>query len=184
MRIVLQRVTRASVSVGGAVVGAIDRGLLILVGVAQEDTPLQAEALARKVSGLRIFADSDGRFNRSLLDVGGEALVVSQFTLHADVRKGRRPSFTGAARPELAEPLVDHFAESMRAQGVPVQTGQFGAMMSVELVNDGPFTVVIDSADLERPRRDSRGKRENHGGPGQSESVGRQVERDIQRDIE
>ena len=153
MRIVLQRVSRASVSVEGAVVGAIDDGLVILVGVADGDTRSQAEALARKVSGLRIFADSDGRFNNSLLEVGGAALVISQFTLHADVRKGRRPSFTGAARPELAEPLVDHFAESLRAQGVSVQTGKFGAMMSVELINDGPFTVVIDSADLERPRR-------------------------------
>ena len=153
MKVVLQRVSRASVSVDGAVVGAIDLGLLILVGVADGDSPSQVEALARKVAGLRIFADSEGRFNESLLDVGGAALVISQFTLHADVRKGRRPSFTSAARPELAEPLVKHFAESLRAQGVPVQTGEFGAMMSVELINDGPFTVVIDSADLERPRR-------------------------------
>jgi len=153
MKVVLQRVSRASVSVDGAVVGAIDLGLLILVGVADGDSPSQAEALARKVAGLRIFADCEGRFNESLLDVGGAALVISQFTLHADVRKGRRPSFTSAARPERAEPLVEHFAESLRAQGVPVQTGEFGAMMSVELINDGPFTVVIDSADLERPRR-------------------------------
>ena len=153
MKVVLQRVSRASVSVDGAVVGAIDLGLLILVGVADGDSTSQAEALARKVAGLRVFADSEGRFNESLLDVGGAALVISQFTLHADVRKGRRPSFTSAARPELAEPLVKHFAESLRAQGVPVQTGEFGAMMSVELINDGPFTVVIDSANLERPRR-------------------------------
>lgn len=153
MRVVLQRVSRASVSVDGAVVGAIDLGLLILVGVADGDSPSQAEALARKVAGLRIFADSEGRFNESLLDVVGAALVISQFTLHANVRRGRRPSFISAARPELAEPLVEHFAESLRAQGVPVQTGEFGAMMSVELINDGPFTVVIDSADLERPRR-------------------------------
>ncbi len=153
MKVVLQRVSRASVSVDGTVVGAIDHGLLILVGVADGDSPSQVEALARKVAGLRIFADSEGRFNESLLDVGGAALVISQFTLHADVRKGRRPSFTSAARPELAEPLVEHFAGSLRGQGVPVQTGEFGAMMSVELINDGPFTVVIDSADLERPRR-------------------------------
>lgn len=153
MKVVLQRVSCASVSVDGAVVGAIDLGLLILVGVADGDSSSQAEALARKVAGLRIFSDSEDRFNESLLDVGGAALVISQFTLHADVRKGRRPSFTSAARPELAEPLVEHFAESLRAQGVPVQTGEFGAMMSVELINDGPFTVVIDSADLERPRR-------------------------------
>ena len=153
MRIVLQRVTQASVSVEGDVVGAIDRGLLILVGVAEGDEEAQADALARKVAGLRIFADAEGRFNESLLDIGGSALVVSQFTLHADVRKGRRPSFTSAARPEVAEPLVDYFAQSLREQGVPVETGIFGAMMSVALVNDGPFTVVIDSADLERPRR-------------------------------
>ena len=153
MRIVLQRVTQASVSVEGDVVGAIDRGLLILVGVADGDGEEQAEALARKVAGLRIFADAEGRFNESLLDIRGSALVVSQFTLHADVRKGRRPSFTSAARPEVAEPLVDYFAQSLREQGVPVETGVFGAMMSVALVNDGPFTVVIDSADLERPRR-------------------------------
>ena len=153
MRIVLQRVTQASVSVEGDVVGAIERGLLILVGVADGDREEQAEALARKVAGLRIFADAEGRFNESLLDIGGSALVVSQFTLHADVRKGRRPSFTGAARPEVAEPFVDYFAQSLREQGVPVETGLFGAMMSVALVNDGPFTVVIDSADLERPRR-------------------------------
>ena len=153
MKIVLQRVTRASVSVDGEVVGAIGAGLLILVGVADGDSEAQAEALARKVAGLRIFADEEGRFNESLLDVGGSALVVSQFTLHSDVRKGRRPSFTGAARPEVAEPLCDYFSEALRGQGVPVATGVFGAMMSVELVNDGPFTVVIDSADLERPRR-------------------------------
>ena len=153
MRVVLQRVSRASVSVDDAVVGAIEHGLVILVGVADGDGHSQAEALARKVSGLRIFADSEGRFNESLLDVGGAALVISQFTLHADVRKGRRPSFTNAARPELAEPLVDHFANSLRALRVPVQTGEFGAMMSVELVNDGPFTVIIDSTDLERPRK-------------------------------
>ena len=153
MKVVLQRVTRASVTVDDEVVGAIGPGLLILVGVADGDTESQADALAAKVAGLRIFSDADGRFNDSLLDIGGSALVVSQFTLHADVRKGRRPSFTGAARPEVAEPLCDHFADALRRQGIPVETGVFGAMMSVELVNDGPFTVIIDSADLERPRR-------------------------------
>jgi len=157
MRLVLQRVTRASVSVDGSVVGEIGHGLVVLVGVAAGDTVSQADALARKVAGLRIFADVDGRFNESLLDVGGAALVVSQFTLHADVRKGRRPSFTGAARPEIAEPLVDHVAQTLRDQGISVETGIFGAMMSVELVNDGPFTIVIDSADLERPRRGRTG---------------------------
>ena len=153
MRVVLQRVTRASVAADGNVLGAIGPGLLILVGVADGDTASQADALAAKVSGLRIFSDAQGRFNESLLDIQGSALVVSQFTLHADVRKGRRPSFTGAARPEVAEPLCDHFAQALRRHGVPVETGVFGALMSVELVNDGPFTVIIDSADLERPRR-------------------------------
>ncbi len=153
MRVVLQRVTRASVAADGNVLGAIGPGLLILVGVADGDTASQADALAAKVSGLRIFSDAQGRFNESLLDIQGSALVVSQFTLHADVRKGRRPSFTGAARPEVAEPLCEHFAQALRRHGVPVETGVFGAMMSVELVNDGPFTVIIDSADLERPRR-------------------------------
>ena len=153
MRIVLQRVTQASVTVDDKVAGAIKHGLLILVGVADGDEETQAEALARKVAGLRIFADADGRFNESIRDIDGSALVVSQFTLHADVRKGRRPSFTGAARPEVAAPLIDHFAETLRAQGIPVETGVFGAMMSVELTNDGPFTIVMDSADLERPRR-------------------------------
>ena len=145
--------TRASVRVGDRAVGAIADGLLILVGVADGDREAQADALAAKVAGLRIFADAEGRFNESLLDTGGSALVVSQFTLHADVRKGRRPSFTTAARPQIAEPLVDRFAEALRVQGVPVESGEFGAMMSVELVNDGPFTIVIDSSDLERPRR-------------------------------
>lgn len=153
MRVVLQRVTRASVSVDGNLVGAIDQGLLILVGAAEGDGEAQAEALARKIAGLRIFADDEGRIQQSLIEIGGAALVVSQFTLHADVRKGRRPSFTKAARPELAEPLIEHFAQSLREQGVGVESGVFGAMMSVELVNDGPFTIVIDSADLERPRR-------------------------------
>ncbi len=153
MKVVLQRVSRASVTVADRTVGAIDAGLLILVGVADGDTEAQAESLAAKVSGLRIFADAEGRFNESVRDIGGAALVVSQFTLHADVRKGRRPGFTAAARPEVAEPLVDHFAQALRSYGLPVETGEFGAMMSVELVNDGPFTIVIDSADLERPRR-------------------------------
>ena len=153
MKVVLQRVTRASVTVDDEVVGTIGTGLLILVGVAEGDTESQADALAAKVAGLRIFSDAEGRFNESLIDVGGSALVVSQFTLHADVRKGRRPSFTGAARSEVAEPLCDYLAEALRGHGVPVDTGVFGAMMSVELVNDGPFTVIIDSTDIERPRR-------------------------------
>ena len=153
MRIVLQRVARASVCVGGEVVGEIGHGLLALVGVAVGDTKVEADALAVKTAGLRIFSDADGRFNESLLDVGGSVLVVSQFTLHADVRKGRRPSFVAAARPEIAEPLVERYAEGLVAAGAPVETGRFGAEMQVELVNDGPFTVILDSADLARPRR-------------------------------
>ena len=153
MRVVLQRVTRASVTVDDDVVGAIGPGLLILVGVANGDSEAQADALAAKIAGLRIFSDTEGRFNESLIDIGDSALVVSQFTLHADVRKGRWPGFTAAARPDAAEPLCEYFAEALRNQGVPVETGVFGAMMAVELVNDGPFTIVIDSADLERPRR-------------------------------
>lgn len=153
MRVVLQRVTRASVTVDDDVVGSIGPGLLILVGVADGDTESQADALAAKIAGLRIFSDAEGRFNESLIDISGSALVVSQFTLHADVRKGRRPGFTAAARPDVAEPLCNYFADALRNQGVPLETGTFGAMMSVELVNDGPFTIVIDSADLERPRR-------------------------------
>ena len=153
MRVVLQRVRHASVTVDGETVGAIGCGLLILLGVAVEDSADQADALADKTAGLRIFADDAGRINESLLDAGGEALVVSQFTLFADVRKGRRPSFTRAARPQAAEPLVARFAQSLREQGIVVATGVFGATMLVESVNDGPCTIVIDSADLERPRR-------------------------------
>ncbi len=153
MRVVLQRASRASVSVAGEIVGEIGPGLVILVGVAEGDSEAQADALAAKTASLRIFSDAQGRFNESLLDIRGSALVVSQFTLHADVRKGRRPSFTTAARPEVAEPLVERYAAQLAAHGVPVQTGRFGAEMQVELVNDGPFTIILDSADLERPRR-------------------------------
>jgi len=144
MRIVVQRVSRASVSVEGQTVGAIGRGVVVLVGVAHGDTPAQAEWLARKVAGLRIFEDAGGRMNAGLLDVGGEALVISQFTLYADARKGRRPSFTEAAPPEVAEPLVDRFAEALAATGVPVQTGVFGAHMLVEIHNDGPVTILLE----------------------------------------
>ena len=156
MRLVLQRVTGARVRVDGEVVGEIGAGLLILVGVADGDGEAEALLLADKVVGLRIFADRAGRFNENLLDVGGSALVVSQFTLHADVRKGRRPSFTSAAHPTQAEPLVDRFVQAIRELGVRVETGRFGAMMSVELTNDGPVTIVIDSEDLKRPRRGGR----------------------------
>jgi D-tyrosyl-tRNA(Tyr) deacylase len=153
LRIVLQRVTRAAVRVHAETVAAIDAGLLLLVGVGLEDDAALARRLAQKCAELRIFRDEQGRFNRSLIDVGGEALVVSQFTLLADVRRGRRPGFTDAAHPDIAAPLIDMFAEALRAQGVRVSTGRFGAMMEAELVNDGPVTVIIDSADLDRPRR-------------------------------
>ncbi|MGZ6964531.1 MAG: D-aminoacyl-tRNA deacylase [Acidimicrobiia bacterium] len=144
MRAVVQRVTRAAVRVGGETVGAIDGGLCILVGVTHHDTPADAEKLAAKVHGLRVFDDEDGVMNRSLEDTGGAALVVSQFTLYGDTRKGRRPSWIEAARPEHAEPLVERFAESLRELGTPVETGVFRADMEVELVNDGPVTLLID----------------------------------------
>ena len=153
MRVVLQRVSRAAVRVDGEVVGQIGPGLLALVGVAEGDDAEAVDKVAAKVAGLRIFADADGRFNESVGEVGGAVLVVSQFTLISDVRKGRRPSFSGAARPEQAEPLVERFAAQRAAGGVSAASGRFGAMMEVELVNDGPFTVVIDSSELERPRR-------------------------------
>lgn len=153
MRVVLQRVSRAAVRVDDQTVGEIGPGLLALVGVAAGDDAETVDKIAAKVAGLRIFADADGRFNESVAEIGGAVLVVSQFTLIADVRKGRRPSFTAAARPEQAEPLVERFTAQLAAAGVPTASGRFGAMMEVELVNDGPFTVVIDSADLERPRR-------------------------------
>ena len=153
MRVVLQRVSRAAVRVDGEVVGQIGPGLLALVGVAEGDDAETVDKVAAKVAGLRIFADAEGRFNESVAEIGGGVLVVSQFTLISDVRRGRRPSFTGAARPEQAKPLVERFAAQLAAAGVPTASGRFGAMMEVELVNDGPFTVVIDSSELERPRR-------------------------------
>ena len=143
MRVVIQRVSEASVSVGGEIVGQIGRGLVVLVGVTHGDTQEQAEWLASKIAGLRIFKDCEGKMNAGLLDVGGAALVISQFTLYADARKGRRPSFTDAALPEVAEPLVAHFAQALRAQGVAVATGIFGAHMLVEIHNDGPVTILL-----------------------------------------
>ena len=152
MRIVLQRVSRASVSVDGEIVGAIGGGLLVLVGVAEGDTEDEARHLARKCAEMRVFSDTEGRFNLSVLDTGGEALVVSQFTLLADVRRGRRPSFAAAAAPEVAEPMVAAFAAAMRDAGGRVETGRFGARMQVELVNEGPVTIIVDSDALDRPR--------------------------------
>ncbi len=147
MRAVIQRVAHASVSVDGEVVGAIGPGLLVLAGAGTGDTIRDAQAMAAKLADLRIFPDDDGRFNRSLRDVGGAALVVSQFTLYGDVKRGRRPSFTGAAPPEVAEPLVDALAEALAADGFEVATGRFGAMMDVDLRNDGPFTVIVETRD-------------------------------------
>ena len=155
MRVVVQRVTQASVTVDGVIVGEIAHGLLLLVGVAPADNAGTARRVAEKIAGMRIFADSAGRFDRSLLDTNGAALVVSQFTLLADVRKGRRPSFTAAAPPEIAAPLVEAFGAALRALGVPVATGVFGAKMSVSLVNDGPVTIIVDSDDLKRPRHEN-----------------------------
>jgi D-tyrosyl-tRNA(Tyr) deacylase len=142
---VVQRVARASVRVDGAVRGEIGAGLLVLLGVAEGDGEEAAERLAGKIARLRIFENEDGRFDRSLLDTGGAALVVSQFTLIADTAKGNRPSFAGAAPPERAEPLYERFCAALRALGASVETGAFGARMEVELVNDGPVTIVLDS---------------------------------------
>jgi len=144
MRAVVQRVTRASVTVDGEVTGAIDKGVVVLLGVTHGDTEAQAEWLARKIAGLRIFEDAAGKLNAGLLDAEGAALVVSQFTLYANARKGRRPSFTNAAPPEVAEPLVEHFVETLRAHGLQVETGIFGAHMMVEIHNDGPVTILLE----------------------------------------
>ncbi|MBE0555880.1 MAG: D-tyrosyl-tRNA(Tyr) deacylase [Proteobacteria bacterium] len=144
MRVVIQRVRRGKVSVDGGTVAKIGKGLVILTGIGPGDGESQAAYLAEKVANLRIFADAEGKSNLSCLDVAGEAIVVSQFTLYADTRKGRRPSFINAAPPEIAEPLVERVAELLRQQGVPAQTGQFGASMLVEIDNDGPVTIVID----------------------------------------
>ena len=150
MRVLIQRVTRASVSVAGEAVGKIGPGFLLLVGITHGDTPELAAQMAQKVANLRIFDDAGGNLNRSALDLLAAQdpvgmLVVSQFTLYADTRKGRRPSFIDAARPEVASPLVDHFAETLRGLSLPVATGRFGAEMAIDLVNDGPITIWLDS---------------------------------------
>jgi D-tyrosyl-tRNA(Tyr) deacylase len=144
MRVVLQRVSRARVTVEGRVTGEIGRGLLLLVGFTTGDTEEVLAWMADKVVGLRIFPDDEGKMNRSLEDAGGDLLVVSQFTLYGDTRKGRRPSFVDAARPEVAIPLYERFVELLRAAGRPVETGEFGATMDVELVNDGPVTLILE----------------------------------------
>ena len=145
MRAVVQRVSRASVVSTDETVGAIGVGLLVLLGVTHGDTPERAQWLAEKVVGLRIFNDADGKMNRDLLEVGGAMLIVSQFTLYGDCRKGKRPSFIDAAPPGVAIPLYETFIDSVKALGVPVATGRFGADMKVELVNDGPVTLIVDS---------------------------------------
>ncbi len=144
MKVVLQRVSRASVRVGRRVVAAIDHGFLVLVGYASEDTEVQLQWMADKIVGLRLFADDEGKMNRDIREVGGAILVVSQFTLYADARRGRRPSFIGAAPPEQATVKYQQFVQELGARGVHVATGEFGAMMDVELVNDGPVTLILE----------------------------------------
>lgn len=144
MKVVLQRVEEGRVIIDGQIRAEIGKGLVILLGIGSGDNDDQASYLVEKIANLRIFEDEDGKMNRSVLDVEGEAIVVSQFTLYADTRKGRRPSFTDAAPPELASPLVERFAELLRAKGVPTQTGEFGAHMLVEISNNGPVTIWME----------------------------------------
>ena len=148
MRVVLQRVRRASVTVDGELVASIDLGYLLLVGIGSRDADDEVERIAEKVANLRLFADRDGKTNLALTDVGGEILVVSQFTLYADVRKGRRPSWTDAAPPDVASERVEAFARSLEERGLTVSRGVFGAHMDLELLNDGPFTLVLDASSL------------------------------------
>lgn len=144
MRAIIQRVSEASVTVEGRIISSIGKGLLILLGAGRGDTEEQTTFLAEKVANLRIFEDEQGKTNLSILDVKGEAIVVSQFTLYADTRKGRRPSFIDAALPDVAEPLVNRFVELLRGHGIPTQTGKFGAHMLVEIHNDGPVTIWLE----------------------------------------
>ena len=144
MKVLLQRVSEARVVVDGHVVGEIEHGFVVLVGVTHNDSQIEADWLANKVAGLRVFEDADGKMNASLADVDGSVLVVSQFTLYGDARKGRRPSFSHAARPEQAEPLVDYFADQLRQRGFNVAAGVFGAQMAVEIHNDGPVTLMLE----------------------------------------
>lgn len=154
MRAVIQRVAHASVTVEEKVIGAIDEGFLILLGVGQEDTAEEVPLLAEKIANLRVFCDENDKMNLSLLDVGGSALVVSNFTLYADCRKGRRPSFANAAAPEMANQLYESFCAQLSTVGVKkVETGEFGGDMKVELLNDGPITLIVDTDDLKRSRR-------------------------------
>lgn len=143
MRAVLQRVAHGKVSVEGRIVAEIGPGMVILLGIGPQDTSEKARVMVEKIACLRIFDDDQGKMNRSILDIGGQAIVVSQFTLYADTRKGRRPSFTDAALPDFARPLVDEFARLLAARGIPTQTGEFGAHMRVEIANDGPVTITL-----------------------------------------
>jgi D-tyrosyl-tRNA(Tyr) deacylase len=154
LRVLLQRVTAASVTIDGEVTGKIGQGLVAFVGVAEGDSETDIEYLVPKMTGLRIFADEEGRFNISITDIGGELLLVSQFTLLADTRKGKRPSFTGAASPERAELLFEKFVEKTQATGLNVETGRFQQYMQVEIHNDGPVTIMLDSRDRMRSRRE------------------------------
>lgn len=144
MRVVLQRVTEASVTIGGTVVGEIPKGFCLLVGFTHGDTPAEVDWMAEKVTGLRLFTDAEGKMNLGLGEVGGQLLVISQFTLYGDAAKGRRPSFITAARPEVAIPLYQRFLERLRAQGITVACGEFGADMLVKIHNDGPVTLILD----------------------------------------
>ena len=148
MRAVVQRVTRASVKVNEEFTGSIAEGLLVLLGIAQDDAESDADYLAAKIAGLRIFEDQDGKMNRSVVDIGGAVLAVSQFTLFGDVRRGKRPSFDAAARPERAQALYEYFVERIRALGLQCETGRFQATMEVELINQGPVTILLDSRKL------------------------------------
>lgn len=148
MKIVIQRVSRAQVAVENEIIGSIEKGLLLLVGVAAGDTDAMSDIFIEKIVNLRIFEDAEGKMNLSLLDVGGSLLIVSQFTLYADCKKGRRPSFTDAAPPDFANKMYEKFLAKCRVKGVPVEAGRFGAMMQVELVNSGPTTIILDSRDF------------------------------------
>ena len=148
MRFVIQRVTSASVAVDGQTIGAIDKGFLVLIGVAADDTRQVADKMIKKLLGMRIFDDENDKINLSLADVGGQLLLVSQFTLYADCKKGNRPSFTAAGAPDMANEMYEYIVDQCKAAGYVVQTGSFGADMKVSLLNDGPFTIILDSKDL------------------------------------
>ncbi len=153
MRIVLQRVARASVAVGGVEVASVGRGLVLLVGIGEGDHDAVVTAMAAKVARLRLFPSGDRAFDRTVAEAGGAVMVISQFTLFGDVRRSNRPSWSGAARPDDAEPLIEAFARALEQEGLTVARGRFGTTMDVELVNDGPVTLVLDSAEMARPRR-------------------------------